>query len=651
MIKKLLVFTLGFISFGLKAQSFDKCGTMPSLEHRLEHDAKAREYLQAKKEKESKTRSSATFDTTGYLIVPVVFHVVYNPSNPEQNIPDSVIQSQLDVLNRDYGYTHPFVSSTLPVFDSIAANTGIKFCLATVDPEGNPTTGITRTSSTTNHLLTVITQSVKSDAAGGKDPWPTNKYFNIWVCSMFPGLLGYAQFPGDDPTTDGVVLAYAYVGENPGAPTAPNNLGRTATHEGGHWFGMRHVWGDGACGVEDGVDDTPDSDAASSQDCMLTRNDCDDAMNLFWNGYDPVDMVQNFMDYSADGCMTLFTRQQTNKMWHNIVTHRDSLFYSGGCGTPAINGYVITQNLTCPTSCDGQATVTVASGTAPFTYLWDDPMAQTTATAIGLCKGEYTVRVIDADNDTMYIQSWVTNATNVTGMATTSSASICGHYGIIELDAVGGVAPYLYSFDNGLSFATSNVSTDMASGIYPVIIKDNCGSELTITVEIDSVILNTTETHVDDACGNCGSITVTANGGNGGYTYQLDSLAPQTSNVFTGLAAGVYTIIVTDTCGNSDTLTVEIDNTIGLAEELNAKGVLVYPNPVKDELFLRFAEAGFMDYLMVTDMTGKIVLSTKLNSGLNLVSVDVSMLESGMYLLQLSSAAKPIFINKKFSKQ
>jgi len=487
----LLLIALGTITTRVSSQVVikDKCATMPSLETRMNNDAAIKKLWDDKHASKKGLRSSVNYDTTGYVVIPVVFHIVYNPSNPSENIPDSLIFSQINVLNEDHTYTHPYTSTTLPVFDSISAVTGVKFCLATVDPAGNPTTGIERISSTTSHLLTPFTNSVKSTATGGADPWPRNFYMNVWVCEMaFGAVLGYAQFPWDAPATDGIVLHWNYVGEKPLAATAPNNLGRTLTHEGGHWLGMRHVWGDGDCTVDDGIEDTPDSDAASSQDCMLTRNICDEAGNTFWMGYDPVDMVQNYMDYSADGCMTMFTRNQVNRMWHYFVEDRDSLFYSMGCDTPKLNGYVVTRNITCSSSCDGEATAYVAAGTAPFTYLWNDPLAQTTQTATGLCKGNYHVRIIDADGDTVFIQSFVHTHDNL-GVTVSTLNSVCDTctQGQITVNAQGGSPAYSYSI-NGGPMQASNVFDSLVPGTYSISVMDSCGTMITLSVEIVNTI-------------------------------------------------------------------------------------------------------------------------------------------------------------------
>ena len=128
---------------------------------------------------------------------------------------------------------------------SVASDCEIEFCLAQKDPNGNSTTGITRTQTSETSFST--NDDVKYTNSGGKDAWNTLEYLNIWVCDLSGGLLGYAQFPGGNVNEDGVVCDYAYFG-NIGTATPPYDKGRTATHEVGHWLNLRHIWGDSNCG-------------------------------------------------------------------------------------------------------------------------------------------------------------------------------------------------------------------------------------------------------------------------------------------------------------------------------------------------------------------------------------------------------------------
>ncbi|MDP2387256.1 MAG: M43 family zinc metalloprotease [Bacteroidota bacterium] len=275
----------------------------------------------------------------GIITIPVVFHVVYK--NATQNIADSNIFRQLTELNECYRKQNSNFSQTRPVFDSIGADVQIEFCLAQFDPNGNPTQGITRTSAPSSAAFDPLfnMDKVKSSATDGVDPWPTDQYLNIWVCDMsffgVPFVLGYATFPGSDPALDGVVIQYDFIGHQNNGTS--NNLGKTTVHEVGHWLGMRHIWGDGQqssplCDSTDYVDDTPNADTASQQTCMI-KNSCSNE-SPFWSnaGIDPPDMIENYMDYSYDACMTMFTYGQKARMLGFLNTIRSGLITSpAGC--------------------------------------------------------------------------------------------------------------------------------------------------------------------------------------------------------------------------------------------------------------------------------------------------------------------------------
>ena len=244
--------------------------------------------------------------------LPVVFHILYNTST--QNISDAQIMSQLQILNDDFRRTNSDADDTW----SQAADSEIEFCLATIDPNGNATDGILRVSTSVSSFGT--NDNMKFSSSGGSDAWPAGSYLNFWVCNIGGGILGYAQFPGGPTATDGVVCGYQYVG-NIGTASAPFNLGRTATHEVGHWLNLRHIWGDGGCGVDDLVADTPESDA-SNFGCATGHVSCGSA-----------DMVQNYMDYSDDACMNLYTSGQAARMQALFAAGgaRSSLLTSNGC--------------------------------------------------------------------------------------------------------------------------------------------------------------------------------------------------------------------------------------------------------------------------------------------------------------------------------
>ena len=235
------------------------------------------------------------------IIIPVVVHVLYN--NSIQNISDEQVISQINILNADYRRLNADTTNTPDAFKNVAADSRIVFCLAKVDPDGYKTTGIIR--KFTKESLFLADDEMKHSNKGGADAWDATKYLNIWVCNLFGRTLGYAQMPGGALATDGVVIKYNTFG-NTGTVSAPYNKGRTATHEIGHWLGLKHIWGDNNCG-DDGIDDTPTQKAANTG-CTSFPHVSSCSVNGFG------DMFMNFMDLSDDRCMNLFTNGQKREM-------------------------------------------------------------------------------------------------------------------------------------------------------------------------------------------------------------------------------------------------------------------------------------------------------------------------------------------------
>ncbi len=245
--------------------------------------------------------------------IPVVVHVVYKKTS--ENISDAQIKSQITVLNKDYRATNTDKSKVPSVWKTLVADAWIKFVLATKDPKGKKTTGITRTKTTRTSFGTGDT--VKATATGGIDPWPTSKYLNIWVCTLGGGLLGYAQFPGGPPETDGVVILNSAFGTQ-GTATAPFNKGRTATHEIGHWLNLRHIWGDTEdCSGTDNVDDTPNAMGPNYSKPVFPHISCKNGPNG--------DMFMNYMDYVDDAAMFMFTTLQVARIQAALSNERNTI--------------------------------------------------------------------------------------------------------------------------------------------------------------------------------------------------------------------------------------------------------------------------------------------------------------------------------------
>ncbi|WP_207435181.1 zinc metalloprotease [Sabulibacter ruber] len=245
--------------------------------------------------------------------IPVVVHVIY--AEDAFNVSDQKIASQLKVLNEDFRKRNPDHAKTPEEFKHLVADVGIEFVLATQDPEGKPTNGITRTYSTISGFdghgehKPIDDRTLFFTSKGGHDAWPTDRYLNIWVVEMSDrhgnlGLAGYAHMPGADPRIDGVVIDPRTYGTLPPL-TKENALGRTATHEIGHWLNLHHLNGQtpNGCNSTDLVDDTPPASDAYWGTPSYPQYSCGQS-SLF----------MNFMDRVDDEAMYMFTKGQRARM-------------------------------------------------------------------------------------------------------------------------------------------------------------------------------------------------------------------------------------------------------------------------------------------------------------------------------------------------
>ena len=234
----------------------------------------------------------------GKIQIPVVVNVLYRTA--AENISLTQIQSQIDVLNKDFNATNSDFNQVPTVFSGVKANVGISFVLDAVYRKST-----TKTSWGTRDAMKKSTQ-------GGINPTSPTTKLNLWVCTIGGGILGYAQFPGGSSATDGVVIDSKYLGTT-GTATAPFNKGRTATHEVGHWMNLRHIWGDTTCG-SDLVSDTPTHNTANyGLPAFPHYSTCTGT---------PIEMTMNYMDYTDDAGMYMFSNGQKSRML--------AIFASGG---------------------------------------------------------------------------------------------------------------------------------------------------------------------------------------------------------------------------------------------------------------------------------------------------------------------------------
>lgn len=325
---------LPITTFAQHQHDHRQCGSTHYNEYlqEIHPEMKAQRILAAQQKKGKHTADNAI---NGVLTVPVVVHIVYN--NATENISDEQVYAQMETLNEDFRKLNVDVANTPNAFASAVGDVQIQFCLASVDPDGNATSGIVRTA-TSHGVFVYPTNDMMHAGTGGSDAWNTDYYLNVYVVALDGGILGYAPYPGNaSASEDAVVVRYTAFGYD-GTAAAPFDLGRTLTHEVGHWLGLVHIWGDADCG-DDQVADTPVAkDANGGCPTFPLISDCGNSPNG--------EMFMNYMDYTDDACMFMFTNGQKDRMrgYFNPGGLRADLLVSRGCGGTCPRTFFLTDD-------------------------------------------------------------------------------------------------------------------------------------------------------------------------------------------------------------------------------------------------------------------------------------------------------------------
>jgi PKD repeat protein len=531
--------------------------------------------------------------------IPVVFHVIH-AGNPigvgGVNLSQNQINSQITVLNEDF---RKITGSNGDNNDPNGADTEIEFCLALTDELGNVLSepGINRINGPNQgwgslpYSTGLIDQFIKPATQ-----WDPEKYMNVWITEIQGGVLGYAQFPEasglsglpNNPqvaNTDGVVLNYYTVGAFPNNPfNSPYNLGRTASHEIGHFLGLRHIWGDGTCSVDDYCSDTPlcSGPYQSSGPSCNSVIQCGNAR-----------MIENYMDYSDDQCMNIFTNDQKNRM--RVVLQnsprRVGLTNSTVC---AITSPTLTCNFSQSTdTIYGSALVNFTDQTNgnPTNWTWSFPGANPSSssnqnpTSINYgTTGTYTVTLQAWNNSdtctstsTVVVLDQCANGPILTGGIANDVTCFGDCDGSITISGSSGV-PVVFNWSNGAT--TQNIS-NLCPGIYSVTVSDattlNCFDTATYIISQPSQVqISTSGTNETSVGAGDGTASATVSGGVGTYDYLWSNAG--TTSFINNLNPGTYFIAVQDAngCSVNDSVVIGSDtiNVINCNFSLSSTSVL-----------------------------------------------------------------------------
>ena len=646
----LLCLTFLLATIASTAQSPPRtCGAMENLEQQLLNDPELQHRMDAIERHTESFERGDQLQFRAVITIPVVFHIVHNGDalGTGENISDAQVLAQLDQLNQDFRKLNLDAGSVPAIFQGLHADTEIQFCLAQRKPDGTPTNGINRIQLTNSSWSTsTIESSLKPSTI-----WNRNNYLNVWSVRFggsSAGLLGYAQFPGGNASTDGVVVLYSTVGSlaNPHPEGGSYARGRTLTHEVGHWLNLRHIWGDATCG-NDFVSDTPVHNTSNSG--------CPSYPHYSTCTGTPIEMTMNYMDYTNDVCMYMFSSGQKTRMQSVLAPGgaRASLAASTGC-TPGDGG------VTCGTPTGLNASnITTNSATLGWTTL-------SGATS-------YNIRARQTGTSTWTTASTTGTSANFTGLIPGTS---------YEFQVQGNCNGTLGSFSGSFSFSTTSdsggggggtgcaesfepnnsrstllplaaVNQDLLSQISSPTDRDwyrfaNSSTARNIRIDLSNLpddydmelYQNSTRRRVSQNSGTDAEViifntnTVISNWYVLVYGY---AGASSNTNCYTLRISLSSSAFRTDGSTDGEVTSFEIP------VEVLDSGFSMFPNPVTDQVTLdvQQPEAGRPVQVTVADITGKTHLTRQFNldKGNSRVILDVAQIPAGTYFVRVANGA------------
>lgn len=589
------------------------------------------------------------------ITIPVVVHVIHAGEvyGDWPNITDAQVQSQITVMNQDF---RKMTGTRGHNTEAIGADTKIQFALAKVDPNGNPTNGIDRV----NMCKTAWSTDEINNIVKPKTIWDPTQYMNMWSVNFStPGLLGYAQFPsgsnltGLNPNgglaeTDGVVAGFYCFGSNDandGTFHLSQNvdLGRTMTHEVGHFLGLRHLWGDGNC-LTDYVDDTPFSSSANDAhyNCNPNQDSCPSMPGL--------DMVRNYMNYTMDLCMNIFTNDQKARITAvmNNSPRRASLKTSlKDVAIPLFANDAelkAERNCSAASTCNGTASVSYLfsiynRGTSPLTsavisYTVNGGAAQTFNWSGNLAQDKYAIiSLTGTESSTIAAQITSVNGTSDARSSNNAAYAAAGSFATTPVASSTSfnfrLQPDFYGTETTWTLKNSTGATLYSGGPYADGIADPTGTQI---VSLPALV---TETW--NLAPGCYTFTINDTEGDGIEVYGSYSVKDAAGNVV--IAEGSTNFGFTQT-KSFKLLVLDTKETKGALNN----GIQVYPNPASD--ILNVTKVSDKATYKIYNAAGQLVGNGNISNG----KITVSSLIKGTYVISIEDKGKESF-NSKFIKK
>ena len=652
--------TNGVLSKGGNAQLTRNCGTTEKMNDLRAQDPVAFDLRQAQTEQEMQNWIANNYDAwksqRAVITIPVVVQI-WESTNA---VSDNNVYEQIQTLNEDFRRTNSDASNTPGVFAAVAADCEIEFCLASIDEQGNATTGIVR-------------HNAGGSPSGTSELWDSNKYLNIYVYGIGGGTLGFTYLASQAPN-NAVHIGSDYFGTT--GAQSPFNRGRTATHEVGHWLNLEHIWGDSNCG-NDQVSDTPpaQSDNFSCPSHPHNLGTC--------TGNTDGEMFMNYMDYVNDNCMNTFTEGQKARMISAINNYRSGLLTSAAtnCSGVSVNPDAeFTANST--TINIGQTVNFTDASTGIFgawNYNWTFTGAATTSSTTmnptGIQynnAGVYTVAltidsggVSDTETKTNFITvidpsgsacdfeetvNYPINGT-IANYGTQGGGYVAGNNEYGDLAKANYIAnPGSYISVKGATIGFMNV---VGSSAIPVTVwADNGGSP---GAALGSVNVSAATASADIASQSYTNVQFASNiditGSNFFIGVELPTSAGDTVVVYSNTDGDTNPGIAWELWSDGDWydmntawqglnigLTIHpiiCRSTVGMENQNNINGIQLYPNPTNGKFTLFINNHVSNTEVTIADITGKIISSSNYYS--SSIELDLTNQSNGTYFIKVQT--------------